>query len=150
MKAPLTMTRDNSALAGDDETLRGILRTSRVIALVGASQKQWRDSNTIMQYLLSAGYQVHPVNPRYDEVLGQKCYPDLFSLKRPIDIVNIFRNPEELLPTIDEAIATKAKVVWMQSGVVNHEAAARAATAGIQVVMDHCIAVDHSRLFHAT
>ncbi len=143
------MTGNSMVPEMDDDRLRVMLRTSRVIALVGASQKQWRDSHKIMAYLMSAGYSVIPVNPKYDEVLGEPCYPDLPSPKREIDIVSIFRNPADLLPTIDEAIATRAKVVWMQTGVVNVEAAARAAAAGIAVVMDRCIAVDHRRLCHA-
>jgi len=133
----------------DDATLRRLLCPAGVIALVGASRKPWRDSNAIMEYLLNAGYTVIPVNPAYESVLGQKCYPGLRDLPRPVDIVNIFRNPAEILPIITDAVALMPKTVWMQSGVVNHEAARQASAAGISVVMDRCIAVDHRRLCHA-
>jgi len=102
-----------------------------------------------MVYLLNAGYTVLPVNPAYEKVLGRKCYPGLSDLPRPVDIVNIFRNPDKLHPIITDAVALMPKAVWMQSGVVNHEAARRASDAGISVVMDRCIAVDHRRLCHA-
>jgi hypothetical protein len=133
----------------DDAALRRLLCPAGVIALVGASQKPWRDSNSIMAYLLNAGFTVLPVNPAYENVLGQKCFPDLTALPRPVDIVNIFLNPGRLLPVIADAAAIRPKAVWMQSGVVNHEAARLAEAAGISVVMDRCIAVDHRRLCNA-
>ena len=133
----------------DDATLRRLLCPAGVIALVGASEKPWRDSNAIMAYLLNAGYTVLPVNPAYNNVLGQKCYPGLRDLPMPVDIVNIFRNPHHLLPIIADTVALLPKAVWMQSGVINEEAARRAAAAGISVVMDRCIAVDHRRLCNA-
>ena len=119
---------------------------SKTIAVVGASPKPWRDSGSIGQYLIHKGYEVFPVNPKYEEVLGKKCYPDLKSVPKEIDIVDIFRNPDEVEQIIDEAIAVKAKTVWMQLGVVNEKASSKAEKAGLQVVMDHCIAVEHSRL----
>jgi predicted CoA-binding protein len=134
---------------GDDATLRRLLCPAGVIALVGASQKPWRDSNSIMAYLLNAGYTVLPVNPSYESVLGQKCYPGLRELPVPVDIVNIFRNPDKLLPIITDAVALMPKAVWLRSGVVNHEAERLASAAGISVVMDRCIAVDHRRLCNA-
>ena len=130
----------------DDSHIRSILKNAKTIAVVGASPKPWRDSGSIGQYLIHKGYDVYPVNPKYQEVLGKKCYPDLKSVPSLIDIVDIFRNPDEVEPVIDEAIAVKAKTVWMQLGVVNENAAAKAEKAGLQVVMDHCIAVEHSRL----
>lgn len=133
----------------DDVTIRRLLCPAGVIALVGASQKPWRDSNAIMAYLLNAGYTVLPVNPAYGSVLGQKCYPGLRELPGPVDIVNIFRNPEKLLPIITDTVALMPKAVWMQSGVVNHEAARQASEARISVVMDRCIAVEHRRLCNA-
>lgn len=130
----------------DENAIAALLRISKTIAVVGASPKPWRDSGSIGQYLIHKGYEVFPVNPKYEEVLGKKCYPDLKSIAKKIDIVDIFRNPDEVEPVIDEAIAVHAKAIWMQLGVVNEKAASKAEKAGLQVVMDHCIAVEHSRL----
>jgi predicted CoA-binding protein len=130
----------------DDKAIETILRKARTIAVVGASPKPGRDSGVIASFLAGKGYTVIPVNPAYQEVLGMKCYPDLASIGSPVDIVDVFRNPNEVMPIIDEAIATGAKTVWMQLGVINDEAAEKAEGAGIQVIMDRCIAVDHRRL----
>ncbi len=130
----------------DDKMIGQILRTANTIAVVGASPKPWRDSGSIAQFLKARGYTVIPVNPAYNDVLGMKCYPDLASTKAQIDIVDIFRKPEEVLPLIDEAIAVGASTVWMQLEVVNEEAAQRAEKAGLNVIMDKCIAVEHRRL----
>jgi uncharacterized protein len=130
----------------DDKVIETILRKARTIAVVGASPKPGRDSGAIASFLAGKGYNVFPVNPAYQEVLGMKCYPDLASIGSPVDIVDVFRNPDDVMPIIDEAIATGAKAVWMQLGVVNNEAAEKAEGAGIQVIMDRCIAVDHRRL----
>ncbi len=139
-------TRDESVPIEDENEIASILKKSKTIAVVGASPKPWRDSGSIGQYLIHKGYEVFPVNPKYEEVLGKKCYPDLKSVPKEIDIVDIFRNPDEVEQIIDEAIAVKAKTVWMQLGVVNEKASSKAEKAGLQVVMDHCIAVEHSRL----
>ena len=130
----------------DENEIALILKNSKTIAVVGASPKPWRDSGSIGQYLIHKGYEVFPVNPKYEEVLGKKCYPDLKSVPKKIDIVDIFRNSDEVEEIIDEAIAVKAGTVWMQLGVVNEKASSKAEKAGLQVVMDHCIAVEHSRL----
>ena len=130
----------------DDKAIETILRNARTIAVVGASPKPGRDSGTIASFLGAKGYTVFPVNPVYQEVLGMKCYPELASIGSPMDIVDVFRNPDDLMPIIDEAIATGAKTVWLQLGVVNEEAAKKAEQAGIQVIMDRCIAVDYRRL----
>lgn len=129
-----------------DKEIQTILKNARTIAVVGASPKPGRDSGTIASFLAAKGYAVIPVNPMYQEVLGMKCYPGLTSIGSPVDIVDIFRNPDEVLPIIDEAIAMGAKTVWMQLGVVNAEAAKKAEQAGIHVIMDRCIAVDYRRL----
>jgi hypothetical protein len=131
---------------GDDETIRKILQTSKTIAVVGASVKPWRDSNSISLYLAHAGYQVIPINPKYEEVLGMRCYPNLKAVPTSIDIVDVFRNPDSAESIVDEAIAVKAKTVWMQLGVINEDAARKAEKAGLNVVMDRCILVDHRRL----
>lgn len=130
----------------DDKTITSILKTAKTIAVIGASPKPWRDSGSIAQYLIHQGYAVYPVNPNYPEVLGRKCYPDLTSIPAKIDIVDIFRNPDEVESVIDEAIAIHAKTIWMQLGVVNIKAAEKAERAGVRVIMDQCIAVEHTRL----
>ncbi|MBI4429380.1 MAG: CoA-binding protein [Ignavibacteriales bacterium] len=130
----------------DDSTLRKILTESKTIAVVGASDKPWRDSRNIADFLIREGYEVIPVNPNYHSVLDRTCYPDLKSLPIHVDIVDIFRNPDFVDEIVSEAIAVKAKTIWMQLGVVNLEAARRAEKAGMRVVMDRCIMVDHRRL----
>jgi uncharacterized protein len=133
-------------LLDDDKAIAKILRSARTIALVGASDKPWRDSHSIMAYLLSKGYTVIPVNPRLKEVQGQQCYPSVDAIPFPVDIVDVFRKSEMVGEVVEDAIRAKAPVVWMQLGVVNESAARKADQHGITVVMDHCIAVDHRRL----
>lgn len=130
----------------DAATIEKILRDSKTIALVGASENPARDANRIMRFLLNRGYTVYPVNPRYSSVLGKTCYPDLVSVPDPIDIVDVFRRSEAVPGIVDEAIRIKAKVLWLQFDVVHEEAAATAEQHGMQVVMDRCIAVEHGRL----
>jgi predicted CoA-binding protein len=130
----------------DDRLIEALLRKTKTIAVVGASPKPWRDSGSIAQFLVARGYTVYPVNPAYPEVLGMKCYPTIKSIGSKIDIVDIFRKPEEVLPIIEEAISIGAKSIWMQLGVINEEAAKRAEEGGLSVVMDRCIAVEHRRL----
>jgi predicted CoA-binding protein len=130
----------------DDKKIREILSDSKTIAVVGASNKPLRDSHRIMQYLVREGYNVIPVNPMYAEIDGRKCYPDLASIGQPIDIVDVFRNPDTVDEIVTEAVEVKTKTIWFQLGVVNAVAARKAEAAGLQVIMDHCIAIDHSRL----
>ncbi len=130
----------------DDDRIASILKSAKTIAVVGASPKPWRDSSSITQYLIHKGYDVYPVNPAHEELFGVKCYSDLAAVPVPLDIVDVFRNPDAVDSVVEEAIAAKAKVVWLQLGVINEKAAARAEKAGLQVIMDHCIAVDHARL----
>ena len=131
----------------DINTLRRILRTSRVIAVVGLSANWWRPSYFVAKYLQDHGYRVIPVNPAYQEVLGEKCYPSLKAVPEPIDMVDCFRKAEEIPALAEEAIAIGAKCLWMQLGVVNADAAKTAADAGLDVVMDHCVKIEHGRLF---
>ncbi len=130
----------------DDRIIKEILAAAKTIAVVGASSKPWRDSHRIAQYLKDQGYSVIPVNPTYESIDGEKCYPDLKSVAVAIDIVDVFRNPDAVDAVVDDAIAAKAKIVWLQLGVINEGAAQKAERAGLKVVMDHCIAIDHSRL----
>ncbi len=132
----------------DDAHLRRILRDCRTIAMVGASANWNRPSYFAMKYMLDRGYDVIPVNPGAvgQEILGQKVYGALDELPRKADMVDIFRNSEAAGPITDEAIRHGAKVVWMQIGVRNDAAAARAEAAGLRVVMNRCPKIEHSRL----
>ncbi len=123
-----------------------ILRSSTTIAVVGFSPKKHRASYMVGKYLIDVGYTVYPVNPGVSEILGFVSYPDLVSIPVKIDIVDIFRRSEDVLPVVEAAIAIQAKVIWMQQGVVNKEAAQLAEKAGMTVIMDRCIKVDHSNI----
>lgn len=127
--------------------ITAILQGCKTIAVVGLSPKESRPSNDVARYLLTAGFTVIPVNPGQDAILGEKCYPSLTAIPVPVDLVNIFRRSDEVGPVVDDAIAIKAKGIWMQQGIVNEKAAAKAKAAGLQVIMDRCIKVDHANLF---
>jgi len=131
----------------DIPTLRRILTDNHTVAVVGLSANWHRPSNFAAKYLQDHGYRVIPVNPAYNEVLGERCYPDLKSIPDPIDVVDIFRRPDDVPPIVDDAIAIAAKVVWMQFGVVHEQAAAKARDAGLEVVMDRCMKIEHARIF---
>ena len=128
----------------DIQTLRRILKENRVIAVVGLSAKRHRPSYSVAQYLLEHGYRVIPVNPSYQEVLGQKCYPSLRDIPERVDIVDCFRRSAEIMPVAEDAIAIGAKVLWMQIGVINEAAAEKARKAGLEVVMDRCIKIEYA------
>ncbi len=132
----------------EDSYLRKILRECKTIAMVGASANWNRPSYFAMKYLLDRGYRVIPVNPAAagQEIMGQKVYASLAELPARADMVDIFRNSDAAGPITDDAIAHGAKVVWMQLGVVNEEAANRAEAAGLKVVMNRCPKIEHSRL----
>ena len=115
----------------------------KTIAVVGISNKKTRPSFYVSEYMEKNGYEVIPVNPLQNNILGKKCYADLKSIKRPVDIVNVFRRSEYVVPIVTAAIEKEAKVVWMQDGVVNKEAAKLARKAGMQVVMNDCILRQH-------
>ena len=133
----------------DDAYLRRILRETKTIAMVGASANWNRPSYFAMKYLLDRGYRVMPINPGAvgQEILGQPVYSSLDELPVKADMVDIFRNAEAAGPISDDAIRHGAKVVWMQLGVVNEAAAAKARAAGLDVVMDRCVKIEHGRLF---
>src|SRR5215211_4294733 len=130
----------------NDQMMKDILLSAKTIASVGLSSNSGKESYGIVQYLKSQGYRVIPVNPTADEILGEKSYPDLESVPERIDVVQVFRKPEDVPPVVDSAIKAGAKVVWMQEGIVNEEAAQKARQAGLQVVMDACMRVTHRRL----
>jgi uncharacterized protein len=129
-----------------EEELRKLLTSARTIAIIGASSKPERPSNGIMKKLLSAGYHVIPVNPRETSVLGQRAYAALADIPEKVDIVDVFRRAEATPLIAGEAVAIGANALWLQSGISNDEAAARASAAGLIVVMDACIGVMHSLL----
>jgi len=136
--------------ATDIPTLRRLLHDNRRIAVVGISAAWHRPSFFVGKYLLEHGYTMIPVNPKYPELLGQRCYADLPSAARdagPIDMVDCFRKAEDIGALADQAIAIGAKTLWMQLGVVNQTAAAQASAAGLDVVMDRCVKIEHGRLF---
>lgn len=127
--------------------IEDILKRSRVIAVVGLSNRPDRPSHRVARYLQEQGYRIIPVNPRLQEpVLGERPYPDLESLPEPVDIVDIFRRPEEVPPVVEGALRIGAPVVWMQLGISHQEAGERARAAGVQVIMDRCIMIEHQTL----
>ena len=127
-------------------TIRRILKDSKIIAVVGLSPKPHRPSHQVASYLMGVGYSIIPVNPGQDTILGQTCYPNLRAIPIPVDMVDIFRRPEEVLPIVDDAIDIGARFIWMQEGIVNEEAAAKAEAAGLTVIMDRCTKIDHMNL----
>jgi len=123
-----------------------ILKSSRVVAIVGLSSKPDRPSYRVGSYLKAKGFKVIPVNPAEKEVVGETGYPDLSSIPELVDVVDIFRRPEYVPPIVEDAIKIGAKAVWMQEGIVNEAAAARAEEAGLKVVMDHCMRKEHMKM----
>jgi predicted CoA-binding protein len=126
--------------------IKGIIESSKVIAVVGLSDKPDRPSYGVASYLKNQGYKIIPVNPTKTEILGEKSFPDLKSIPEPVDIVDIFRKSEAVGPIVDEAIEIKARAVWLQEGVINEAAAAKALDAGLSVVMNRCLLKEHHRL----
>src|SRR5690242_10442267 len=124
-----------------------ILSTYRTIAMVGLSSNPFRPSHFAAIYMLAEGYNVIAVNPRERSILGRRSYPSLRDIPEPVEIVDIFRDPDAVPPIVEDAIAIGAKVVWMQLGVINQEAARRARAAGLEVVMDACVKIEHARFF---
>jgi predicted CoA-binding protein len=131
----------------DINTLRRILSQNRVIAVVGLSADWYRPSYFAAKYMQEHGYTIVPVNPRYAEVLGQKCYPSLRDVPGKVGIVDCFRKTADIMPICDDAIAIGARVLWQQLGVKNEAAADKARAAGLEAVMDRCVKIEHGRLF---
>ena len=126
--------------------INAILKDSKTIAVVGLSPKENRPSNQVARYLQDVGYRIIPVNPGQEEILGETCYPSLLDIPEPVDVVDIFRRSEEVLPVVEQAVKIKAKAVWMQQGIINEEAATLARSNGVAVVMDRCMKIDHASL----
>lgn len=122
-----------------------LLKESKTVAVVGISDKPDRDSHRVAAYLQQAGYTIIPVNPAVTEVLGQKAYPSLKEVPNPIDIVDIFRKPEAVPEVVADAIAVKARAIWMQEGIAHNAAADQARAAGMKVVMNKCMLREHRR-----
>ncbi len=128
------------------EEIKEILEKYRIIAMVGLSPKAERASNEVASYLQSKGYKIIPVNPGYDRILGEKSYPSLVDIPENVDIVDVFRRPEQVGPVIDEAIKIGAKVVWLQLGIRNDPEAEKVLQAGLRVIQDRCIYREHKAL----
>jgi uncharacterized protein len=133
-----------------DSQMRDILTSARVIAVVGLSDDRSRPSYRVAHYLRRVGYTVYPVNPTIDSVDGQPSYASLADIPVPVDIVNVFRRPEFLSQVVDDALAIGAPVVWAQLGIVDEAAAEKGRSAGMQIIMDHCIRAEHWRLIRET
>ena len=131
----------------DIETLRRILKENKTIAVVGLSAQWHRPSNFAAKYMIDHGYTIIPVNPQYDEVLGQKCYKSLRDIPGQVDLIDCFRKAEDIPPLVDDAIAIRARVLWLQLGVINEDAAEKARAAGLEVVMNRCVKIEHARAF---
>ena len=132
-----------------DKVMKEILLSVKTVASVGLSSSDEKESYWIVSYLKEQGYQIIPVNPTATEILGEKVYPSLSSIPDKVDVVQVFRKPEDVPPVVDEAIIIGAKIVWMQEGIANEEAAQKARDAGLQVVMDACMRATHRRLIGA-
>ena len=134
-------------MADDIETLRRILATNRVIAVVGLSADWYRPSYFAAKYMQEHGYRIIPVNPKYPEILGEKCYRSLKDIPGKVDLVDVFRRSEDVLPIAREAVEIGAKVLWQQLGVTSAEADRHAREHGLDSVMDRCVKIEHARLF---
>jgi predicted CoA-binding protein len=132
----------------DDITkLRRILGNCRTLAVVGLSANWYRPSYFAAKYMQEHGYRIIPVNPKYESILGEKCYKSLRDIPEKVDLVDVFRKSNDVMPIAEEAIAIGAKVLWQQLGVKNEAAAAKARAAGLEAVMDRCVKIEHGRLF---
>jgi predicted CoA-binding protein len=131
----------------DINTLRRILHENRVLAIVGLSADWFRPSYFAAKYMLEHGYRVIPVNPKYTEILGQRCYKSLREIPEKVDMVDVFRKTADVMPVAEDAIAIGARVLWQQLGVRNQAAAEKASAAGLETVVDRCVKIEHGRLF---
>ena len=130
----------------DNKEIFEIINKYNSIAVVGLSDNPMRPSYQVAAYLIDAGYKIFPVNPNCKEILGLECYPDLNSIPVKIDIVDVFRRPEHVGNIVKKSVEIGAKVIWLQLGVINHEAALKAQSLGLKVIMDRCIKIEHRRI----
>ncbi len=135
-----------SVVLADEEVMRQLLQSARTIAVVGHSDKPHRTSYQIAQYLRRQGYRAYPVNPKVQTIDGEQVYPSVQAIPTQVDIVNVFRRSEHLMDIVEDAIAANARAIWAQLGVVDEAAAQKATEAGLTVVMNRCIKVEHMRL----
>lgn len=139
--------RYRAQMADDIFELRRILKTCRTLAVVGLSAEWHRPSYFAAKYMQEHGYRIVPVNPRYAQILGERCYPSLEAIPHPVDLVDVFRRTEDVLPIARQAVAIGAKCLWQQIGVKNLEADALVRAAGLDSVLDRCVKIEHARLF---
>ncbi len=128
-----------------EDIIPKVLKESKTIAIVGLSPHPERPSYQVARYLKEHGYKIIPVNPAVTEVLGKKSYPSLLDIPEPVDVVDVFRHAADIPPIVEDAIAIGARVVWLQEGIIHEESAQRAKSAGLKVVMDHCMMKEHRR-----
>jgi len=133
--------------SAEDKEIKEILENNRVVAVVGLSPKPDRASHQVAQYLQEHGYRIVPVRPKADEILGEKAFASLRDIPFPVEVVDIFRKEDAIPGIVDDAIAIGAKVVWMQLGLAEKQSAQKAREAGLKVVMDKCMKIEHSRHF---
>ena len=129
----------------NEDVIRKMLRKSKTIAVYGASEKPWRASSSITRFLLSVGYDVIPVNPNYERVMGMESFPSLLDIRVNIDLVDVFRRSSELISVAEEAVKIGVKGIWFQEGVINEQAAEIAVSGGLDVIMDRCILKEYNR-----
>jgi predicted CoA-binding protein len=140
-----SLTQEQRERYQDSQTIRRLLSTAKRIAVVGLSTEKTKASNMVASYLKDEGYRIIPVNPNADEILGEKCYPDLLSISESVDIVDIFRPASEVAGIVEQAVEIRAKAVWMQLRIIDLPSADRAISAGLVAVVDRCIKMEHGR-----
>ena len=133
-------------MSDEDAQLREILSRCRTIAVVGISEKPDRPSHYVSAYMQAQGYRIVPVNPRYEKLLGETCYPTLEAIPFPVDLVDVFRRTEDVMPVAASAVSIKASCLWQQMGIMNQEGHELARAAGLESVMNRCLKVEHARL----
>ena len=143
--SPATLSLEQRAVYQNSQAIDSLLGRCRTIAIVGLSNNLEKASFSVASYLKAKGFRILPVNPRYTEILGERAYPDLTDIPEPVDIVNIFRPQQYCLEIVEKVIAIKARAVWMQLEIVNLAAAETARQAGLTVVVDRCIRIEHGR-----
>lgn len=142
----MTNSWQDNIISADIRQVRQLLATSHTIAVVGMKGDEHKPSYYVPKYMLDQGYEIIPVNPAATEIAGLKCYADLLAIPKPVDIVQVFRRAADVIPHMVEALQIQPRAFWMQSGIINEIAAEQLAKAGIKVVMDRCMYVDHRNL----